>query len=411
VELFRKRKEIGRFLHQDFNNKKNDADQKEIQFLHVRAACIAIYEYGTGYLVETDTGVRHFAHDIVLALGNSLPSSYHELRGHPNYLANPWSWQEYGKINKSYHVGVIGLGPTAIDTILLLNQYGINRITSYSRDGMIQAPRPRSNPYNPKFMRAEYIAELYKEFGLTFSQVRQLIHHEFEHAGVPCSDLREALKNAKSRNALTTLHDGLAHCEEDSKWFAVLKSFDDVTPLIWSLLPESDKDKYLSEWRKQHMVVSYGMASVQARRISELLFERVLTIQSGVTAVDPEGNRFVVSYKQNNSMKKDNVDYVVNCSGIGTNILVSENPLVRFLVENKFLVSHPRGGAYVDFDSGQILNDERLPQGQVYSLVGSLTYGTHLLTHCLGEVMKSATRTAQAIHRGLNARYQKQSKD
>jgi len=411
--LFRQRKEVGELFHKDFNRQKELGITKGIPFLHIQSNCIAIYELGMGYIVAVESGHQYFVHDIVLALGHNPSSQYHHLRGTPGFYMNPWDWNIYSEIDQKSRVGVIGLGPTAIDAILSLNERGISPISAYSRDGLLQYPRPRSETYTPRYMTEAYITELYNEIGLTFSQVVNLIYQEYEVAGVPCSSLRIGLQKVAKLSPLEALLEGLKSVEVSQPWFGILKSFDDVTQLIWHLLPDAGKEEYLQEWRKSHTTVSYGMASLQARRVADLLQDRHIYLKKGITSIEknsPSG--FVVNYANaKGEAANDALDIIINCSGIGTDITKSDNALINFLHNHQVLVPHPRGGAMVDFYSGQLLNEEKLPQGQVYSLVGSLTYGTHLLTHCLGQVSKSAKRTAQAIHKKLNERYQRRPED
>ena len=405
--LFQTRKVIGDALHDDFVDTLERAEQSGISCLIREANVVDISNFHHGYRLEDDKANSYFAHTVILALGNVPNYPFKKFRGYEGYLHNPWAWAEYEKLPADCDVAVIGLGPTAVDSILLLNEQKVKSVTAYSQSGRMQYPRPHNEEYVLHAIstsRIQETKELLEEYGLggfSYGSLLSMLHEEFVK-----SNACEGWKIAKTNSRLPpweALHNGLADSGKVSTWYSIMKAIDPITPFIWDSLSEVGKEEYKRKDRHDHTNLSYGMASVQARKILSCMEQKKLNIFGGFEGLDHDGEKFVISRadKKSGSSIKKSFDVVINATGIGSDINETINPLVASLRDKGWIKPHPHGGAVVDFNSGQVLNDGKKPIGEIYTLAGSLTYGTHLLTHCLWQVWDSGERTASAVVKNI----------
>lgn len=401
--LFQTRKVIGDVLHQDFEDTLASARQSGILCVLKETNIVDITTFHHGYCLEDSEGNSHFSHTVVLGLGNVPNYEFKKFRGTSGYIHNPWAWAEYSNIPDKSDIAVIGLGPTAVDSILLLNEQNPKSIAAFSRSGRMQYPRPHNEPHVLQALSPSRIQEtkdLMDEHGLggfDYPQLLSLLNDEFNKAGA-CPGWNTAKANSRllPREAL---YKGLSDADKVAPWYSIMKEIDPITPFIWNALSETGKAMYKAKDRHDHTNLSYGMASVQAKKILECIDDKKLQIFGGLEALEHNGEKFIVKFKTKGSdeISEKSFDIVVNATGIGSDIAETINPLVISLRDKGWIKPHPHGGAIVNFDSGQILNNGGKPIGEIYSLAGSLTYGTHLLTHCLWQVWDSGERTASSI--------------
>lgn len=406
--LFHQRTMIGDCLHQEFQEARTLAEKNGIP-LHIESASVQdISRYHRGYSVHyTPEGRRplqRFADVVVLALGNVPNHPLNDaLRGCDNYIYNPWDWDNYKSIQPNSKVAVIGLGPTAIDAILMLADRGVKSIVAYSRTGRMQYPRPHNVPHNLSMVsqaQLESFLEIKKNRGkpgLEYEELYTLLTYEFGSAGA-CPEWTKARDQSINLSPCDALLKGMVQASKDSKWYSILKALDPITPFIWNAMTEKCRKQYMEELRADHTNLSFGMASGHANRLVNLFQNKQLDVRGGIKQIEHKGGSFIVTNADKaGSINSDEFDVIVNCTGIGSDLRNSNSPLINSLRDKGWLVPHPDGGARVDFDSGQLLDGNGARRGEIYSLVGSLTYGTHLLTHCLWQVWQSGERTAQSI--------------
>jgi uncharacterized NAD(P)/FAD-binding protein YdhS len=130
------------------------------------------------------------------------------------------------------------------------------------------------------------------------------------------------------------------------------------------------------------------------------LEDKALAVFEGLVEirVDEASGQFCLRRREHNETIADFVDHVIDCTGFGTDLRLSETPLLKNLLAREVLKCHRFGGAEVDFYSGQVAKDGGGRSLQIYCLSGTLNIGTRLATNGLGEVARSARRTAQVIH-------------
>ncbi|AMY00715.1 hypothetical protein A4R29_15335 [Mesorhizobium ciceri biovar biserrulae] len=404
--LYKRRKDIGEMLHKDFLYYLEIADKNNIPVVILQGEASRLSRKGIGFSIATTDGRMIYANTVVLALGHTPPTKYSELIGNPNYYGNPWDWKSLDGIDPKKTVGILGLGPTAVDATIVLSDKGIKKVLGFSRTGTMQYPRPKYTSQSPLFITEKNILDIYDSTGkITIDHIVALMLQEFKAANVHPDSLKNALLNSRLQPS-KLLSMALPDCYSETKWFAILKLLDNVTPLIWHLFTPNERDKYLKFWRPQHTAVSYGMASPQAIRILKEINDGRFEVHGGITdkSVRETKAGFRITTKFGSKQNDYDVGAIVNCSGVGTELSSARFPVLKSMMAEGWLTRHKYGGALADFNTGQILTENREPIGELYSLVGSVMYGTRLLTHCLGETGSSALRTASAIHEKLKER-------
>jgi uncharacterized NAD(P)/FAD-binding protein YdhS len=408
--LFHQRQRIGEALHEEYRLQCSRAQEYGIPVQAVSGTVEDISKHNSGWILHVQNGEQLFAHSVTLALGNVPNYPMNELRGKSGYLHNPWDWEQYRTIPEGSRVAVIGLGPTAVDAIVILQKMGFKKIGAYSRTGRMQYPRPHNTSHDLVFLdqsRLEDLIEIRKEQGkpgLPYDTLQSLLTMEFQEAGA-CEEFSKARKNNKLAPK-ESLYAGLQDADKYPKWYSIMKALDPITPFLWNSLDSTAREEYFNELRYDHTNLSYGMASVWARRICEYISSHELTVDAGFQKVSAVGDKFLVTYlpkTEGAELTTKEYDFVINCTGIGSRIEDTNSPLLKSLHAKKWVMPHNDGGIRVDFHTGHILGAADKPIGEMYSLVGSLTFGTHLLTHCLWQVWQSSERTAQSIVRSIAA--------
>ena len=240
--------------------------------------------------------------------------------------------------------------------------------------------------------------------GLSYEQLYTLLTLEFQRAEA-CEEWKKARNNSRNLPPREALLQGMVDAPKESRWYSVLKALDPITPSIWNAMRPECRKQYMEELRSDHVNLSFGMAAGHANTLEKMFQDKQLEIRGGFRNVEPKDDKFVVTHtEKGGAVASHEFDVIVNCTGIGSDITKSNSPLINSLRERGWLTPHPDGGACVDFETGQLLNEHGKPVGQMFSLVGSLTYGTHLLTHCIWQVWQSSERTAQRIVRMLAER-------
>ena len=393
-QMFKKRIEIGERLSEQFRRTKVYLKEAGVSYLRIVAEAKDIARKGK--LLEVTHGAGSVAVDtVVLAMGHIPPTTYQHLADEPQFIANPWKWHLLEKIPKSDSVGIIGMGPTAVDVALTLKEHGHEgRIEAYSTSGLMQYPRCRYERYQPTVFTEDTVrdlVQLHKE--ITLEMIAALIVSEFRHAGVSFDGFKAAIRNSKL-SPIESLPLGIAASSRKEKWFSILKSFDDVTAICWHYMSAKTRAEYKSNWRKYHTNISYGMASVQAAKIHLMIQDGQLATFKGSPTIVRNSGEFQLATP---GMANRFSQWIINCSGVGTDIKSSRVELFNRMVASGMFSAHPDGGVLCDFDSGQLIDESGDPTERIFTLVGSLNYGTRLLTHCYAEVVKSAQRTAVAI--------------
>lgn len=403
-ELFEQRTKVGEILATQFQATLQRAKKFHVPFIAVEDQAVDIERKGITYEVTLKSGRKLLGDYVVLALGHIPSTAYSSLFNSPNYVRNPWTGIKSVKaLTKKGSIAVLGLGPTAVDTIIKLRDEGAADLRAYSRTGSMQYPRPIPRPFDPKVVTQSNIARIGADMGgLRLRVLMGMVVSEFIIQEVDWRPFVKAVENSTEHPA-TSLSKGYAECRQHSDWFGLAASLTSSIPIAWRYLVDEDRDAF-RQFHRRISNVLYGMAPSHALRMLTELEDKKLVVVGGLVDVnfDERKKRFLISYDEKAGVQTDEVDVVIDCTGFGTDLTRSETPLISNLLARKVLRPHAFGGAEVDFETGQV-GEVAGRSMEIYCLAGSLNIGTRFVTNGLGHVASSAQRTAKAIHSRLGA--------
>jgi uncharacterized NAD(P)/FAD-binding protein YdhS len=423
---FDRRVSIGNILHKEYCTYRKIASENDITISTIHMTCHDINRTQRGFelfCTHGDDSRKVFVDFIALAIGNVAKRILPEHIGNDRYIENPWNWAAHPESFEGKTVGIIGLGPTAVDNILLAGQKRATKIIAFSPSGLLQYPRPLNVEYQTHFLRRDYIERFLamsledgEDRQLSYGELDSFIIQEFSHSrsllGLqedPCTSFKEAKKASPgNEQQREMLYRGIGTATSVEGWYSVLKGIDEHTPAIWNSLSPEAKKQYLRKRASEHNRMSYGMAYQQAKRLAQLLDDHQLTLEVGsaekgtITLKSTEEDKgFVLKL----AGKEYSVDFIMNCSGIGSSQSDFNSPLIDSLVTKGWLVEDKEfGGFLIDFETGQLVAHHSGFVGSIYAITGSLTRGAHLLTNCLSQVLWSGKRTGEKIVSEIRAR-------
>lgn len=318
------------------------ADGKiEIELIHDEAIDI---EVGQQAEVTMASGRRLASDAVVLAFGNFLPPQPSFLSPQaaaaPKYFGNPWQPDLAARIGTHDRVLVLGMGLTAVDTLLSLQARLHNEpLYAISTHGWWPAVHELGHTY------PDFSAEL---AGLTSLP-----------AMLPV--LRRHLRAAAAQG---------------SNWRAVIDSLRPSTQALWQQLPLAEKRRFMRHLRRlwdvsRHRMPQECAAALEAMHASGQLH----SLQGRVPAIDMAGSEFSVSYRSRGQLQSVQVDAVINCMGSESNYTRLPSRLVQNLLAR------------------QLIQPDALAQGLEAAPDGAL--GPHLYT--LGTALKGLLWESTAV--------------
>jgi uncharacterized NAD(P)/FAD-binding protein YdhS len=160
---FDRRVSIGNILHKEYCTYRKIAAENDISISVIHMTCSDISRMQKGFeILCSDNGdARKVSTDfIALAVGNVAKQTLPEYADNERYIANPWNWDSHPQSFEGQTVGIIGLGPTAVDNILLAAEKFATKIVAFSPSGLMQYPRPLNVEYQTHYLRQDYIDRL-----------------------------------------------------------------------------------------------------------------------------------------------------------------------------------------------------------------------------------------------------------
>lgn len=254
-----------------------------------------------GLVVQLASGQQLPSDQVVLAFGNFLPphlrGGSQEYLSHPGYQHNPWDPQLVDKVPAEARVLIIGMGLTAVDTILSLHEAGHRGpIQAISTHGWAPAVHELGHSY-PSFS-----AEL---------------------AGK--TSVRELLRIVRRHLALAQ--------QNGSNWRAVVDALRPDTQALWQGLPLAEKRRFMRHLRRIWDVSRHRMPAECAAVLAELEAAGQLQRLTGrINNIEPAADGLQVSYRRHDEQHSLTVDVLINCTGSESHFARLEQPLVRNLL-------------------------------------------------------------------------------
>jgi uncharacterized NAD(P)/FAD-binding protein YdhS len=403
--LYQSRKEIGEKIHQDFLRVLSKVSELGIEFHPLEASVTCISKKGIGYSVETDDGGDIFADTVVLALGHFPSRNFQDLGDCVGFIESAWDWERLKAIPLGKRIGLLGMGPTAVDAALVLSEHGQQEITALSRTGLMQYPRPRHSTATLAVVSEGLFRSLANSFGgLTVEMLVALAAAEFNQYPGSWEKIQQAFIDS-SKPPAQSLRLGYARSDDIEDWFSILTALERFVPLVWSLLREDQRKKF-TDLHRSISNLAYGMAPPQALRVLEMLDEGRLRTRARLRNVRFENadSSFLAEFStaEKGKVEEEKFDVLIDCSGFGRDLSKAPWQFVGPMIQNGLLWPANYGGGHVDFKSGQVTDKAGRPIAEIYCLAGSLTIGSHFVTNGLSKVARTAHQSATHIHRKLD---------
>ena len=373
----------------------------DVRRVLARVDGIVLNPEDNGVRLETPEG-EFSAQRIVLCNGNLPTVSYADLHCSPGYLNTPYPVANLArKIDREAHVGIIGTSLSAIDAIVALKESGhTGRVLAVSRSGRLPAVRSTVAPPIPITQAtAQEIAAIVDEQGqgLTLEAVFEFLSARVAAAGATL-DLADILGQGDTAQEMLR-HEIVASSTQPRSWQAVAISLNDAIEHIWRLLPGTERRRFHDEWRALWMTRRATFPMSNALKIQGYLDDGSLEIYAAGSdlSISAAAGGFEIRLPGARGRPASrHVDYIVNATGMSTDVAASRDPLVCSLLERGIACADPYGGFRLDFDTGCLLD----PKGGVVrniSVLGSLAAGTYFWTVSLDVNARLAFEQARRV--------------
>ncbi len=273
----------------------------------LRGAGLPAHEAIPNKTVVTLASGRRLASDaVVLAFGNFLPPQPSFLSPQaaaaPKYFANPWQPDLAARIDAHDRVLVLGMGLTAVDTLLSLHgKQHRGPLYAISTHGWWPAVHELGHSY------PDFSAELK---GLTSLPAMLRV-------------LRKHLRAAATQG---------------SDWRAVIDSLRPSTQALWQQLPLAEKQRFMRHLRRLWDISRHRMPQECAAALDALHTSGQLRSLGGrITGIDFAGDEFSVAYRSRGETQTLQVDAVVNCMGSESNYARLPSRLVQNLLARQHI--------------------------------------------------------------------------
>lgn len=323
---------------------------------------------GQGYLLQLKSGRTIRARAVVLAIGNLPPKSQLDT----GLLCSPWrDALDYLSIRK---LAIIGTGLTALDVILEAEQSGYTgRYLLVSSHG--QFPQPHHEPALP------VPAEL-REWAAQLSASRP--------------KLREALRAFQQKR------------KAGVDWQPLVDSLRRFSPKIWRNFTPDDKRLFLSRLRSLWNIHLHRSCRRSIQVVLRLRDSgRLEQVHDRVVAVEKRSGRSAAAVRlvlQSDKNATLDVDAAVNGTGLFSNILRTDSPLVAQLLHDGLALPDAFHLGFRVTEAGQLLSAEGNVQPRLYT-VGTLRRGDELECTAVPEIRRQVAEMVEEIVRVLQGAY------
>jgi uncharacterized NAD(P)/FAD-binding protein YdhS len=298
---------------------------------------IEVPEKGNGIRLSFTDGRTLDADRVVLAVGNFPPldprSTNSEFYKTPRYVRDPWDKGRLASIKETDIVLFLGTGLTMVDIATELHKRGISHMVGVSRRGLF----PKAHRYPAKPPRP----------GLLPPQMLERPH--------------------TARTFLNRVRRQIDICSAQGvDWRDVIASLRPVTQQLWELLSASERGRFLRHVRPYWEVHRHRIAPEAAFIIERLVSDGILKTVSGrVVGFEWTDSDVMVDVKMKGveQPRQFRVNYVINCTGPGTNVGVMEDPLIQALRRRSLIVSDGLGLGVETDEYGAL----RQPDGSISS--------------------------------------------
>lgn len=303
------------------------------------------------YSLKTETDSEFHVNNIILATGPSN-RKFDIFENNPNFITAPYKTKKLpSRIQPHENVLVMGSRLSAIDSIIALKESGHHaKIFMHCIAGTFPTVRGTQAPYRNKFLCKQYIREKFgsrvfikdiiclyqQEFEYYLSQAPNNIAHENImdiYQKFPIADLEEFISNE------------ICASKKERPWQAILYDTNRSLPDVWNMLTKEEQEWFMKEYFNKFMGVRVSIPLENAKKILRYIQNGSLEFSHGFYDIEPEGKEIYFNAESNGHARK--VQKVIFCTGSPANLVESDSPFLKNLIESDLVISNQLGGVEV----------------------------------------------------------------
>jgi len=356
------------------------------------------------YYIDTEESGAFHASRIVLCCGNLASTNFPALTGKAHFHNSPYPGRKLRtEVARDATVCVLGTNLSAIDTVISLIEGGHQgKIVCASRNGRLPSVRGVLNdPITPHYVTRERIDDIIASNGgkLSLLDVSTLIQHEYERCTGAQLDL-EAILN-RSTGAYDYLSTEIDESARHQRfWQSVIYATNSIVDYIWHKLDLAEKRLFQASVKALWYSYRVSFPLENARKIREYMRLDRMSVFGGLTAIRQRADDGVFELKiadrKSGFRSTIECDVVINATSYSTDVLQTDDALVRNLLRRRLAQPNEFGGFELDFDSGRLVPPNNAHIRGI-SVLGSLAAGTYFWTNAMDVNARLAQQQARLI--------------
>jgi uncharacterized NAD(P)/FAD-binding protein YdhS len=352
--LYVRRSLMGDYLNDLLQMSLARLDELNIRYSLVSDEVLDIRKTASAHEIVSAERMYQVDH-VVLALGHLKKLS--PFPENERYIANPYHELDVIRnIPRDARIGILGTKLTAVDMALLLHKNGFEKLCMFSKSGTLPLVRgTRQTEYcAPEPARPET-----HTLSAFLRTLRRQLHvlGDSEYAGF-----------VSDRNEYARLKKEIKQSAQIRKWHALLDRSKDFIDEFWLNLSTFKKHLFLRKYQGMWMSYRHPMPLANARKISQLLGDRLLSIHAGYASMKFSAERQAFDIEVDGG--PITVDYVVDATGTPVKLRKIDSPLIRNLTNSDLVTQCEFGGVQINPRTYQLKDHRGI------FIIGHLTRGT-----------------------------------
>lgn len=386
------RKLFSRYLKDTFHTALTIANRIGLQVSTMIDEVVDIEQKPEGYKLIFKKNKSLMTDYITLSVGGFETKICSSIDNLKNYFPSPYlKSKPLIEISKETDVFIIGTRLSAMDAILMLksNQH-FGKITCFSRNG--QLPRVQGvyeMTEKPTIIHPNIIEKLtaFGKKNLKLNQILGLIRCEAEIQENKILDCKKIYKFYKNQRGLLKKEIELS-INKIRPWQSALFKTNKMINSAWMKLNSEDQNLIYEKYLGYFLTYRSAMPVKTAIKIYDLMKKKQLAVLSSrlLPHFEPKNNKFIMPLS---ATKKIAADYVINATGISSDVSQSDQLLIKNLLKKEMITPHRLGGCEVDLKTLNAVQKNKEMNPSLF-IMGAMTQGVHLSTSLLEHLVDCA---------------------
>jgi uncharacterized NAD(P)/FAD-binding protein YdhS len=398
------RKLYGTYLKESFHTALTLARKVGIEVHTVVDEVIQSFKIQQGYKLLFKNNSCLLTDYFILCIGGFESHISQEFLHTDSYYSSPYSTnQPISTIPKNADVMIVGTRLSAIDSILMLKTNSHKgKIICISRHGQLPRVQGRyDDEQKPTILNEKMLDKLthHGKTHLKLNQLLGLIRCEAELQENIILDCKKILNAYKNQRGLLKREIKLS--DAIRPWQAALFKVNKLANLAWLKLSESDQDIVYKKYLGHFLTYRSAMPLKTALKLYSYLKNKELFIfQNKLDITYNEKNKLYTA-KVKNNIEEVKAPYLINATGISSNIAESYSPLIQTLLQNRLIKPNRFGGCNVDPLTLNVIDHNNKINNSIYAM-GAITQGDHIATSLLEHLVDCSQVIAHSVLRNIN---------